>query len=258
MTARDRLIGMIQFPGFPHDPGGMASVGAVVDRCARDTDILLEAGFRTLMIQNLATCSPWRHETTAETASVAALLGRLVERYPEPVWGLNLPSDDPEASLAIAYAAGAAFVRLKVWIGVMRRAEGTLDGCAAAALSYRHRLGDPPIAIWTDVHDRTGAPVWPMAFGDAVAAAGKAGATTIVVTGGNPAATIDRLAEARRRAPSVRRIVGGGATPATLAGLIGDADGVIVGTYLHGDGDESCPIDPERARRIVAALPADA
>jgi uncharacterized protein len=258
MTARNRLIGMIQFPGFPHDPGGMASVAAVVDRCARDADVLLEAGFRTLMVQNLATCSPWRHETTAETASVAALLGRLVERYPEPVWGLNLPSDDPEASLAIAYGAGAAFVRLKVWIGVMRRAEGTLDGCAAAALSYRHRLGDPPIEIWADVHDRTGAPVWPVAFGDAVAAASKAGATTIVVTGGSPVATVARLAETRERAPSVRRIVGGGATPLTLAGLIDDADGVIIGTYLHEDGDESCPIDPERARRIVAALPADA
>jgi membrane complex biogenesis BtpA family protein len=257
-TGLNRLIGMIQFPGFPHDPGGMASVAAVVDRCTRDADVLQEAGFRTLMVQNLATCSPWRHETTAETASVAALLGRLVLRFPEPVWGLNLPSDDPEASLAIAYASGAAFVRLKVWIGVMRRAEGTLDGCAAAALSYRHRLGDPPIEIWTDVHDRTGAPVWPVAFGDAVAAASKAGARTIVVTGGNPTATIARLAETRRRAPSVRRIVGGGATPQTLAGLIDDADGVIIGTYLHEDGDESRPLDPVRVRRIMAAVPADA
>ncbi len=257
-TDSNRLIGMIQFPGFPHDPGGMASVAAVVDRCARDADVLLEAGFRTLMVQNLATCSPWRHETVAETASVAALLGRLVQRFPEPVWGLNLPSDDPEASLAIAYASGAAFVRLKIWIGVMRRAEGTLDGCAAAALSYRHGLGDPPIDIWADVHDRTGAPVWPVAFGDAVAAASKAGAATIVVTGGNPPATIARLAETRRRAPSVRRIVGGGATPETLAGLISDADGVIIGTYLHEHGDESRPLDPKRARRIVAAVPADA
>src|SRR5258706_391383 len=80
MTARNRLVGMIQFPGFPHDPGGMASVAAVVDRCARDADVLLEAGFRTLMVQNLATGSPWRHETTAETASLAPLLVRLVER----------------------------------------------------------------------------------------------------------------------------------------------------------------------------------
>jgi predicted TIM-barrel enzyme len=78
------------------------------------------------------------------------------------------------------------------------------------------------------------------------------------VTGGSPVATVARLAETRERAPSVRRIVGGGATPLTLAGLIDDADGVIIGTYLHEDGDESCPIDPERARRIVAALPADA
>jgi uncharacterized protein len=253
MSGRIGLVGMVQFPGFPHDPGGPASGSETLDRCSRDAEVLLGTGFRTLMLQNLATRSPWRHETTAEVAAMAALLGRLAERFPEPRWGLNLPSDDPGASLAIAYGAGASFVRLKVWVGVMLRAEGTLDGCANEALAYRHRLGEPPIDIWTDVHDRTGTPVWPPTFGEGVVAARKAGATILVVTGQDPPETLRRLGEARSVDPALALVVGGGATSQTLKALADASDGVIVGTYLHEDGDELRPIDPARARAVLAA-----
>lgn len=184
---------------------------------------------------------------------MSALLGRLTERFPEAEWGLNLPSDDPEASIAIAHATGAAFVRLKVWIGVMRRAEGTLDGCANAALAYRQRLRAGNVAIWADVHDRTGTPVWPVLWRDGVLEARKAGATTLVVTGSDPAATVTMLDEARELAPDVGLVVGGGATPETIGAFMPSAAAVIVGTYLHRDGDERLPVDPARARRILAA-----
>jgi len=214
---------MVQFLGFPHDPDGPGRIADTLDAASKDAEVLLEAGFRTLMVQNLANRSPWRRETVEEVAAMSALLGRLTERFPEAEWGLNLPSDDPEASIAIAHATGAAFVRLKVWIGVMRRAEGTLDGCANAALAYRHRLGAGNVTIWSDVHDRTGTPVWPVLWRDGVLEARKAGATTLVVTGSDPAATVTMLAEARALAPDVGLVVGGGlsalAILATLAGV---------------------------------------
>ena len=49
-------------------------------------DALLEAGFRTMMVQNLATRSPWRRETVEEVAALGVLLGRLSERFPEAAW----------------------------------------------------------------------------------------------------------------------------------------------------------------------------
>ena len=253
MSGSTKLVGMVQFLGFPHDPDGPGRITDTLDAAAKDAEALLEAGFRTLMVQNLANRSPWRRETVEELAAMSALLGRLTERFPEAEWGLNLPSDDPEASIAIAHATGAAFVRLKVWIGVMRRAEGTLDGCANAALAYRQRLGAGNVAIWADVHDRTGTPVWPVLWRDGVLEARKAGATTLVVTGSDPAATVTMLDEARELAPDVGLVVGGGATPETIGAFMPSAAAVIVGTYLHRDGDERLPVDPARARRILAA-----
>ena len=132
MSSATKLVGMVQFTGFPHDPGGPGHVTDTIDAATRDSEALLEAGFRTLMVQNLSTRSPWRSETIEEVAAMSAMLGRLTVRFPEAEWGLNLPSDDPAASIAIAHGAGASFVRLKVWIGVMHRAEGTLVGCANA------------------------------------------------------------------------------------------------------------------------------
>jgi membrane complex biogenesis BtpA family protein len=250
MSEAARLVGMVQFLGFPHDPGGPVRAIDTLDGATRDAEALLETGFQTLMLQNLANRSPWRHETIEEVAAFAALLGRLSERLPEVTWGLNLPCDDPEASIAIAQAAGAAFVRLKVWIGVMRRAEGTLEGCANAALAYRHRLRADEVALWTDVHDRTGTPIWPTRWCDGVAEARKAGATTLVVTGPDPATTLTMLQEAHHATPEARLVVGGGATPETIRAFLQAADAVIVGTYLHRDGDERLPVDRARARRF--------
>lgn len=253
MNEADKLVGMVQFPGFPHDPGGPARFADAFDAASADAKALVEAGFQKLMVQNLATRSPWRHETVEEVAALGVLVGRLTERFPEAEWGLNLPSDDPKASIAIAHAAGAAFVRLKVWIGVMRRAEGTLEGCGNAALAYRHRLHAQGVALWADVHDRTGTPVWPISWRDGVLEARKAGATTIVVTGADPTATLKRLDEARAVAPDLRLVVGGGATPETVGAFLQTADAIIVGAYLHRAGDEQLPVDPARARQMVSA-----
>lgn len=256
MSRATKLVGMVQFFGFPHDPGGPGRIADTLDAASQDAEALLETGFRTVMVQNLASRSLWRHETVEEVAAAGALLGRLTERFPEAEWGLNLPSDDPEASIAIAHGAGATFVRLKVWIGVMRRAEGTLEGCANAALAYRHRLKADDVALWTDVHDRTGMPVWPTLWREGVLEARKAGATTIVVTGSDPAATLTMLDEAHDVAPDVGLVVGGGATPETIGTFLQTADAVIVGTYLHRDGDERLPVDKARARRFMAAASA--
>ena len=54
-------------------------------------------------------------------------------------------------------------------------------------------------------------------------------------------------------APDVGLVVGGGATPETIGAFMPSASAVIVGTYLHRDGDERLPVDPARARRILAA-----
>jgi membrane complex biogenesis BtpA family protein len=226
------LVGMVHLAGWPHDAGGEATIGAVVDDAMMDTTRLVDAGFTSIMVQNLGSRSSWRAETPHEIACLTMLMTRLRHEHPHIRFGLNMPSDDPSASLAVAYATGASFVRLKVWIGVMRRLEGTLDGCAYEALQYRHRLAAGEVEIWADVLDRTGDPVWPTDFGRAMEEATFTGVTTIVVTAADHAQLLTRLRTAREIAPRMSLVVGGGASLDNVGELLSLADGVIVGTAL--------------------------
>jgi len=54
--------------------------------------------------------------------------------------------------------------------------------------------------------------------------------------------------------PDVPLLVGSGVTPETAAELLSVADALIVGTALKRDGDVNAPVDPERVRRLVAAV----
>jgi membrane complex biogenesis BtpA family protein len=246
------LVGMVHLAGWPHDAGGEATMKAVVEHASIDTGILVDAGFHSIMIQNLGSRSSWRAETHHEVACLSMLLTSLRHAHPQVRFGLNLPSDDPRATLAVAYGTGATFVRIKVWVGVMRRLEGTLDGCAYDALQYRHLLRAGEIEIWADVMDRTGDAVWPLDFGRAVEEATFTGLQTLVVTAPDHRDLLVRLRTARHVAPDLRLMVGGGGDAGNVVELLTLADGVIVGSSLRGDGDGG-RLAPERARSFLAA-----
>lgn len=101
MSRTAKLVGMVL--RISDDPGRPGRIADTVDAASQDAEALLEAGFRTVMVPNLASPSPWRHETVEDAAAAGVLLGRPTERLPGAEWGLNLPSDDPEASIAIAH-----------------------------------------------------------------------------------------------------------------------------------------------------------
>ena len=72
---------------------------------------------------------------------------------------INLLENDAEAMLAVASAAGADFVRIKVYVGAMLTPFGVESGQAYAAIRARNAWDARDVAIFADVHDRTGVPL---------------------------------------------------------------------------------------------------
>src|SRR5438552_932281 len=68
------------------------------------------------------------------------------------------------------------------------------------------------------------------------------------------ATPIEDLKRVRSAIPDIPLLVGSGVTPETAAELLSVADALIVGTSLKRDGDVNAPVDPERVRRLVAAV----
>ena len=111
------VIAMLHARALPGRPRHDAAAGMkpILDALARDLDALQAAGVDGLLFCNEADL-PYRLETGPETAAaMAALVGELSQEIHVP-FGIDIVWD-PVASLAVARAAGACFVR-EVFTGV--------------------------------------------------------------------------------------------------------------------------------------------
>ena len=159
-------------------------------------------------------------------------------RFGRPV-GLNLLENDAEAMFAVASAAGADFVRIKVYVGAMLTPFGVESGQAFAAIRARNACDAENVAIFADVHDRTGVPSRPAASPRTLDYAVRlGGADGLVLTGKTYRrdARIDRD-RAQACSPRCRSSSAAASTPGTSPRSASVADGVIVSSSLKDSGD---------------------
>ncbi len=180
---------------------------------------------------------PHRVEAARETTAAMAVIAHALVRAARTIAvGVEILLNDPEASLAAAVAAGAAFIRTDYFSDRMSRPDhGAMRIAPAELLAYRARLDAPgcararrhPGQVRAD--DRA---VQPRGVGGARARL--AGADGIVVSGGRTgeAPTVGDLAGARAGAAEIPVFVGSGLDAANAAELLATADGAIVGTSL--------------------------
>lgn len=168
-----------------------------------------------------------------ETLAMMAALGRLIRaEVPEIGLGIIIEAHDPRAALSVAHAAGAGFVRLKVFVGGAMTAQGPRHGIGAQAIAHRALLHNTGIAILADVHDRTSVPLSTEGQPFAAEWAAKTGAGGLIITGNSFADTLDRIAAVRAHGVQRPILIGGGVTAGNVAQALAAADGVVVSTAL--------------------------
>jgi len=143
--------------------------------------------------------------------------------------GISLMGHGAREPLAIAQAIGAKFVRLKVYVGAMVKAEGLLEGCAAEAIQYRHQIGAEDISIFADVYDRTGEPLGRLPLVDEVRQATVFGrADAVVLTGKSFSETLSMISEISKSDLNPPILIGGGVNSDNVQEALRVADGIIV------------------------------
>jgi uncharacterized protein len=191
---------------------------------------------------------------SAATIAIMGALGRLARReFPQVDLGIIVRAHDAEAPLAVAHAAGASFVRLKVFVGAVMSMEGPKTGLGLAARTYRHALRRDDIAILADVLDRTSVPTPEVALEEAALGAEKLGADGLIITGRSFADSLDRLRRARAAGVSRPVLIGGGVSEHNVAESLAVADGVIVSTALMREQARSDLVqwDADKTRRFM-------
>ena len=224
------------------------------DYAVANARIFAAAGVPWIKLQDQTrTAGPAAPETLAMTAALARLIRAEV---PGLGLGIIIEAHDPAAALAVAHAAGADFVRLKVFVGGAMTAQGPRHGLGAQAVACRAALGRPDIAILADVHDRTAVPLSTESQPFAAEWAAKTGADGLIVTGSSFPDTLARIAAVR--SAGVRRplLIGGGVTEANVGEALHASDGVIVSTALmrkDAGEDDIVRWDADLCRRFMEA-----
>jgi membrane complex biogenesis BtpA family protein len=247
------IIAMVHFGALPGSPlydaeGGLEALLAGI---IKDLDALQKAGVDAVMFGN-ENDRPYEFQVdAASTATMAYVIGRVRERITVP-FGVNVLWD-PMASIALAAATGAAFVR-EIFTGTYASDMGPWTPDAGKAMRYRDRLHRQDLALLYNISaefaysldrrpvaDRARSAVF-SSIPDAILVSGQ-------ITG--EAAEMGELEAVKRALPATPVLANTGVKHATVADVLKVADGVVVGSSLKVDGNTWNPVDPERAAEFM-------
>ena len=232
------IIAALHLPPFPASGNPDAqSLPAIADYALRNVERAVKAGVSALYVQDLGDY-PIAPTVQPHTVAGMAAVGAAVRReFSQLTLGVCLMSHGAREPLAVAQAIGAQFVRLKVYVGAMVKAEGVLEGCAYESVQCRAHAGADDIKILADVYDRTGAPLGRMPLADEARQAATFGrADGLILTGLSFQESMEMLDEVRAAKLNVPLLLGGGANAHNAAQALAVADGMIVSTAFKRVG----------------------
>jgi uncharacterized protein len=223
-------------PGRPrHDPA--PGLKPVAEALARDLDALQRAGVDGLLFCNEADL-PYQLQAGPEiAAAMAALIGELTNKIRIP-FGVDVVWD-PAASLAVARATGASFVR-EVFTGVYESDLGVMTP----------RSEKPgTISVFANVTPEFASPLGRRTTAERARSAVCLGVDAVLITGPVTGLPTDlaELAAVKAGVPGTPVLASTGVTADTVRQTLDIADGVIVGTHLKYGGVTWNPVDPARA-----------
>ncbi|MBV8564127.1 MAG: BtpA/SgcQ family protein [Methylobacteriaceae bacterium] len=253
-AARKPVVGMVQLTALPGSCRfGGGRIDGVLEPALQEAEVLAAHSIDGLMVQNLGDLPVDTRATFAQVAWMTRVASELRRQFKLPV-GLNLLENDAEAMFAVASAAAADFVRIKVFIGAMMTPFGIETAQAHAAIRARKAADAEGVAIFADVHDRTGTPIASGGFAEDLDFAVRlGGADGLVLTGKSTQQTLEYLAIARKALGAVPILVGGGATAANFAELASLADGVIVSSSLKDTASAFGRFDRAKVKAFMDA-----
>jgi membrane complex biogenesis BtpA family protein len=247
------VIAMVHLGALPGSPLYDARGGpdALLDSAIKDLDALQKAGVDAVMFGNENDRPYEFHVDTASTATMAYLIGRVRDRITVP-FGVNVLWD-PIASVALAAATGAAFVR-EIFTGTYASDMGPWTPDAGKAIRYRDRLHRSNLAMLYNVSaefaysldqrplpDRARSAVF-SSIPDAILVSGQ-------ITG--EAASMSDLEAVKKALPNTPVLANTGVKHATVADVLRIADGCVVGSSLKVDGNTWNSVDPDRAAEFM-------
>jgi len=253
--SRKPIIGVIHLPplpGFDGHPG----MPALVAHALADLDVLVRQGVDGVLVENEYDRP---HQVTASAAVIASMTEitrSVVLAGNDIVTGCEILLNDPRASLSVATASGARFIRSDYFVDRMSRpgyGEFAID--PGGLIGHRNRTA-ADVLILADIQVKYAHMLEARLLSESARLASLAGADAVVVTG-DETGDAPRLEDLREAAAGIAAsgrtiplLVGSGLGPANAGELLGACDGAIVGTALM----RNRKIDPGATASLMAEV----
>jgi uncharacterized protein len=237
-------------PGTPlHDAEG--GVDRLIMGVARDVEKLQAGGVHAIMFGN-ENDRPYRFAATPETvAGMTAVVMALKSSLKVP-FGINYLWD-PSASVAIACATGASFVR-EIFTGLFASDMGLWQPNAMNALTLRRNLGRPDLKLFFNINAEFAASLdnRPIEL-RAKSAVFSSLADAILVSGPLTGQAVDTsdLKRVREAIPGTPLFANTGVRLDNVRDIFAMCDGCIIGTHFKVDGSTWNPVDGDRVKRFM-------
>lgn len=254
--AKKPVIAMVHLGAMPGTPlyDADAGVEGIIRGAKADLAALQAAGFDAVMFGN-ENDRPYELKVdTASTATMAYVIGRVRDQISLP-FGVNVLWD-PMATMALAAATGARFVR-EIFTGTYASDMGVWAPDAGAALRYQQRLAARDVATLYNVSAEFAGSLDPRSLPDRARSAVFSSIPDAVLVSGaitGEAARMVDLEAVKRVLPDTPVLANTGVKHATVAEVLKVADGCIVGSALKIGGDTWAAVDPERAADFMARV----
>jgi hypothetical protein len=169
--------------------------------------------------------------------------------------GVEVLLNDWRASLAVAAATGARFIRLDFFVDRVRSKLGVIEPEPAAVIAYRRAIRAESVLIFADLQVKYSSPTdGPKPIEQSAREAAAAGADAVIVTGSETGIG-PSVADLRgARDGGVPVLIGSGLSLANAAQLAPNADGYIVGTSLRSGRTATDHVVSAQVAALVRAI----
>jgi membrane complex biogenesis BtpA family protein len=247
--AAKAVIGVIHLPalpGYPQSPG----LDAAIRKALADLAALEAGGADGVLVENEDDRPRNVLSTPETTACMTRITREVVTAARRCVIGIEILLNDPEASLAVALASGARFIRTDYFVDPMERPEyGAMRIDPAGVMAYRERIGAGGVLVLADVQVKYARMTIERGLDESAGLAREHGAHAAIVSGavtGDPPDAAD-VASAKCGAGAMPVLIGSGTDADNARALLAACDGTVVGTSLKA----GAAISADRVRAIV-------
>jgi membrane complex biogenesis BtpA family protein len=250
------IIGVVHVLALPGTPAHTRELEEIIQIAGQEAAIYRDAGVDGVLIENMHDTPYLRGQVGPEiVASMTAVAIQVRSTVPDLPVGIQILASANREALAVAKAAGLAFIRAENMVFGHVADEGWVESCAGELLRYRRVIGAESVQIWADVKKKHSAHAVTadVSLADSVAAVDFFRGDAVVITGtatGHAPALED--VRAAQQASDIPVLLGSGITSGNLALFWDAADGFIVGSWFKERNRWSNPVNYARVSEMVA------